>query len=437
MEPGEWTEVALDATEIIDWSIQSRLRIECHPGHLLPSSIHNSNAEMEQEGFDRFVMGTAASPGAQWEAAMLYWQYPADVRQQQPSEVASLFNTDFSMTSTKPHVTKQELATTLASDMIKSVRGSTATLHKLARNVVDGNNNRLREWQDAFRSLYFAWRRTLETKHGYCYAVLTHQIILFRPKIQPNGTVIPMVVMTSSTTDLRSSLKRVGIQLNSLPDHNRFDEETWAQPTKSTHKEISTPIRSDLEALRKAQAFGETAGADVSVSTKLGKRSTSRKVPALYMTGDDDCAAFFEIYMNSRDPNELPTLLSRRVGPFLHASIKNLRITHRREEHPISTASSSESCASLELRGPILPCAISELMQATAAKMSQDALSSGSSHSSKGEEIGSHYFVVQASQIDVSVYHSSCLLNDATNSNSVSTRLWDVSRNKVVTFKWE
>jgi hypothetical protein len=76
-------------------------------------------------------------------------------------------------------------------------------------------------------------------------------------------------------------------------------------------------------------------------------------------------------------------------------------------------------------------------MQATAAKMSQDALSSGSSHSSKGEEIGSHYFVVQASQIDVSVYHSSCLLNDATNSNSVSTRLWDVSRNKVVTFKWE
>jgi hypothetical protein len=437
MEPAEWTELALDATEITDWSIQPRLRIECHPGHLLPSSIHGK-AEMEQEGFDRFVMGTAASPEAQWEAAMLYWQYPPDVRQQQqPSEVASLWNTEFSIMSAKPHATKPELATKLANDMIKSVRGPTATLHKLARNLVDGNDKRRREWQDAFRSLYFAWRRTLESKHGYCYAVLPYQIILFRPQIHPDGAVIPMVVMTSSTMDLRRRLRRVGVQLYTLPDQTRFDEEMWAQPKISTNKEISTPIRSDLEALRKAQAFGETAGADVSVSTKLGKRSTSRKIPALYMTGDDDCAAFFEIYMNSGDPNELPTLLSRRVGHFLHASIKTLRTTHRREEHQISNAKNSENCASLELRGPILPCAISELMQATAAKMSQDAQSSGSRHSSKDEEIGSHYFVMQTSPIDVAIYNSSCLLNSATNLNSVSTRVWDVSRKNIVTIKWE
>lgn len=441
----EWNEMTLDSTDIIDWSIQNRLRVECHPGNLMPASIHHDGGDVEQEGLDIFLMGSSSlgpTPRGQWEAARLYWQYPADDRQPLTNEVATLWNSEFSSIPSKFLTSKQDQLTQLANDMVQAVRGPQARLQKLARNiVVDGNEKKRREWQDAFRSLYFAWIQTLESKKAYFYAVLPNQTILFRPQVQSDGVVVPAVVMTTSTPELRRRLNTAGVQLYTLSSQTRFDERTWAQPDNCCKSdEVSTPVRSDLEALRKAQAFGETAGADVSVSTKFGKRSSTRKIPSLFITGDDDCSAFFEIYMNTCDANELPTLLSRRVGGFLHASIKTLNVTHRREQYHSYTGScTNENNSTLELRGTILPCAVNELVQATAMLMMRDVSTNGNriNPSDNDGDVGSHYFIMKSSRPSVANNsNSSVHLNSVANMTAVSMRVWDASRDEVVTVKW-
>ena len=434
----EWKEVELNTTDIYDWSIQHRVRLECHPGQCLPASIQRSVEETEQEGLEHFIIGTtAATPHGQWEAAMLYWQYPADTRPLQTSEIASIWKSEFTTLPLKPPTSKPDSVIQLANNMMKAVRGPTATLHKLARDLDQSNIKRQREWQDAFRSLYFAWRRTLESKQSYFYALLQNQAILFKAQKQSDGTIIPIIVMTTSTLEFRKRLKKERIQLLDFQDQKPFDENIWAQsqPDIFAKQEISTPIRSDLEAIRKAQAFGETAGADVSVSTKSVKQTANRKIPPLYMTGDDDCDAFFEIFMNICVTNEIPTLLTRRVGRFLHASIKTLSVTHRREGHHIAKGSSDDNNATLELRGPILPCAINELMHATAAQMIDSA---GINFCSNDDtESGSYYCVLQSSEPDVAMNSGSSnnCFHHTPFLKSVSMRVWDISRKNVVTIK--
>ena len=433
-----WKDVELNTTDIYDWSIHQRVRLECHPGKSLPASIQRTNDDAEQEGLEHFLMGTTAStPHGQWEAAMLYWQYPSDIRQVQTCESASIWRSESTTLSLKPTTSKLDSATQLPDDMVKAVRGPTATLHKLARNLDQSNIKRQREWQDAFRSLYFAWRRTLETKQSYFYALLQNRSILFKAQKQSDGTIMPIIVMTASTLEVRKRLKMERIQLYNFQDNKLFNESIWAQsqPDIFAKQEISTPVRSDLEAIRQAQAFSETAGADVSVSTKSVTRTLNRKIPTLYVRGDDDCAAFFEIFMNIHDTNEIPTLLTRRVGRFLHASIKTLSVTHRREGHHMAKDSSCDNNATLELRGPILPCAINELMHATAVQITDSAGIEVCSNDNI--ESGSYYCILQSSQPDVVINHisSNILFHHTPCLKPVSMRIWDVSRKNVVTIK--
>ena len=78
------------------------------------------------------------------------------------------------------------------------------------------------------------------------------------------------------------------------------------------HATSATPpspaAAAELAALRRAHVFGNTVGADVSVSFRAGQRTTFdiaqqrrawAQVPALRVAGVDDCAAVAEYYANT------------------------------------------------------------------------------------------------------------------------------------------
>jgi hypothetical protein len=185
-------------------------------------------------------------------------------------------------------------------------------------------------------------------------------------------------------------------------------------------------VKAELAALRRAQAFGETVGADVSVAIKAknvaGPKVSLGTVPPLYITGWDDCAAFFEVYLNlgttcciplvrdlgktvaggkvdegvaldmasgnnrsqkpaaqqhreCRLPPDIPLLICRGVGPFVNSTMKTLTF-RRTVQYASSSPGSHEDShgyASLEVQGgPILPCAMMQLFRGLAQTMIAD-----------------------------------------------------------------
>jgi hypothetical protein len=164
-----------------------------------------------------------------------------------------------------------------------------------------------------------------------------------------------------------------------------FHEEDLDEKKPTTEDE-----EEELEELRRAQAHGETAGADVSIATKK-TFSKPKRVPPLCVVGEDGCGAFFEFFLNTFGRcdtwhtcnGDVPLLLSRKIGPFQHASLQTLAVSNRRMQN--------DPHATIELRGPILPCALQELVSTTARRMRQDTTEK--CHPSD-EKVGSHYFVV-------------------------------------------
>jgi hypothetical protein len=165
--------------------------------------------------------------------------------------------------------------------------------------------------------------------------------------------------------------------------------------------QLSSPdVHAELTALRRAQVMGKTVGATVSVSTSRFGRGQAKseyprkiamldRAPPLVLTGWDDCLIFAEAYANTLGlqvmdvvesttfidtasgkntckgvevalPNvhclsvDLPSLYSRSLGPFSHASLGSLAEQKRSREGAVA------------LTGPILPCANRQLVDSTA-----------------------------------------------------------------------
>jgi len=183
------------------------------------------------------------------------------------------------------------------------------------------------------------------------------------------------ILISSSNSEMRNKLRQMGAKVEFLEGIDglkpEFDDENafWSILEQSGHnstapeatKTTSPSIVAELVALRREQAMGKTVGADISFKTvaKAKNRKTRispRRLPPLVISGEDDCACFAEWYLNSygaltQDPNPLPVLLSRSVGPFLHASLKQSRFQRvaRFQEKP-----------ALLMKGFVLPCALRE-----------------------------------------------------------------------------
>ena len=248
---------------------------------------------------------------------------------------------------------------------------------------------------------------------------------------------VPEIIISSSTLELREKLRSMGVQLmlldhwHSLKRGSVFKEEDLTrslQPlstaVKLQQQDNSPSIQAELVALRRAQAFGQTVGADVSVRVhsraggghSLPSRSPKR-IPPLYMTGLDDCAAFFEIYYNTFGDiragnlqlpwktNELgqdvPLLLCRKLGPFLHSTVKSVRSTIRQTKTVALGESTSEPPAStaLCLEGYILPCAVRDLISASANVLLANEASRDVEEDISALEVeniaGTHHFTIR------------------------------------------
>jgi len=395
----EWQEGFLhqDSMGVVDWSIKRKLRLECHPASCLPTA-------------------------SDWQDARSYWQHPA----MYPLPM-SFQEADIEASQSTKEVSATMHPSLHLSDM---VRGRDALLHRLARQDPRlWKQRRNREWQEAFRSLYFKWIQQVEAlqqswengddvspqlvAHTYFYAMAPGQTILFRTSLEPSSDtekprIVPMIVLSSTTQHLRSKLRSMGAKLVYYHDRNvEFEEAVLERkkPEKVTEDETEE-VHQELEALRRAQAQGETAGADVSIATKTKATTVTspRSVPPLCLVGEDDCSVFFEVYLNTlgrhstwlKGNGDVPLLLSRKVGPFAHSSLQSLSVTSRREANDETT----DHHAAIELRGPILPCAMEELVCTATSRMVQDTPEKGQPSRGQEDDVGSHYFVVQAQAHD-------------------------------------
>jgi len=357
--------------------------------------------------------------------------------------------------------------------------------HKHSRSSALFWETRAREWREAVRSLYMIWMERIRQLNAilrgrnrsssssldecwvqqicdlYFYGTGQGHTVLFRVGVerhfqqQDDGStttlrLVPEIVLSSSTLALREKLRSMGVTLMLLDSWHgmkgEFEEEAMVRSTQSMaaaaaeasarQLEDSSPnIKAELVALRRAQVFGQTVGADVSVQVHAKKNGSNnlpsrspKRIPPLYMTGMDDCAAFFEVYYNTCGQmgmgklgsgnnnnnnnnkkahglsHDVPLLLCRKLGPFLHATIQSVRSSTRTSktfggggvkdhQQPPATTSSI-----IELQGHLLPCAVRDLVCASVnAMLADDSRRKVESEAceKKNETVGSHHFTVR------------------------------------------
>jgi hypothetical protein len=426
----DWEEAPLD--QILDWTIKAKVRLECFPPTCLPCCTF--------EGLQN------------WTKALQYWQYPVD------DSVACTEKLDSAPESTKGSAVATATSPShLAQRLVNAVRGSNAYIHNLVRSEDDLAPLRARRrWEDAFHSVHHLWLDKVEAgdANAYFYVTTCKQVILFRSSAA-HKEVLPMIAFSCTTREFRSKLHARDVKMYVLRGSTglaTFDESLWDPTLNGFAKELdkvdnnSQPeslVDTDLEALRKAQVYGETAGADVTVKAPSKRRQTGQ-APALFVVGYDDCAAVSTVLLNHiYDVANEPQIMSR-LGPFQHAILKSLVVSKQR---------TGPESAFVDLLGPILPCMIPSLAEAAASVMRHHA-AKGSPISDVDSGLGTHYFVLQAMQRSSSeasrdakcgllvnlngsrggVHHSTDVCVDM---DRVDVVVWDIARPSVVTYKLE
>jgi len=366
-------------------------------------------------------------------------------------------------------------ATTSHSEVGYEIRKKThnATTSNNTRNVCTGPTfsnmiyNRHKEWQESFRSMYILWveridqwnhligrtchqnrTKSLALPLPMFYALSLGQTILFTCA-RPSATsaeskkglyFVPQIILSSSTRSLRDYLRHdYDIQLY-VREGILFEEEedSNAKNNKESNGTHSNRNDDDNEHIRELRALRNTAhaGADVMILSPppVRKRKTREESKcAIIIYGVKDCHSFYEMYLNRignllRLPNseyrgaaklfrhndvDVPLLLNRSLGPFLHSCLSRLTVTSRKIHHEWmddvmikNDEALTNNHSSIELRGPILPCSVRELLASTILTLYADYSStlqenSQPEHFNKMRsplldevtDIGSHYFV--------------------------------------------
>lgn len=310
-------------------------------------------------------------------------------------------------------------------------------------------------WQECFRGLFEKWlsqiyefnSNTSEIASGIepsspsrcCFYTLSPgRTVLFRPAISTmhdaRPSLEPLIVISSSTKTMRASIRSMDIELKILNpnDHefgNQYHEATevvvddWMRSDEINNNVATEQVDQELEALRRATARGESVGAEVSISMlqkrkpKGSKSKSSFSFPPLIIQGHDDCMAFYELYLNTcgslipntndTDTSDVPLLLSRFLGPSKNMALRCLGTSViKGSQQQGSKASQQDQLSSVDLSGPILPCAVKDITCALAAYFSLHKklfysspglpLNNQNDERSAVDEniLGSHYFMM-------------------------------------------
>jgi len=419
-----WREASIQhgQAEILDWylpcSATTRLELECHPAQAL---THLLNCR-------------------EWNETLLYWTYssPSPTLSQRtagdggnanypgPAKSMDITKTtagDFVATGNKGDivgiksnstdtmassaiqkaVTDRDPSIDLANRLIRTVRqdpngassrpagrGMTAVADPMpiSRDALTSR----REWQQSFRSLYFHWYQQIQSEQNistaildyYFYCVTKDHVALFRVDNLANKA-LPRVLVSSAGESFLEDLRAVKVEsMTVLKEPNPSKHLLSDTNLSNKGNPMSPTVKADLDALRKAQHFGEVAGADISIKMKTSKseKPTSEESSKLAITlsGYDDVAAFFEVYYNrfgqthddiaSEDPTTLHRCLPdifapKELGPFLHGTMKSL------QAFPVRPKGSDTNVGNATIRGPvILPSVTRRLIALAVTKLS-------------------------------------------------------------------
>mmetsp|Transcript_7194 Transcript_7194/g.15692 ORF Transcript_7194/g.15692 Transcript_7194/m.15692 type:complete len:1058 (-) Transcript_7194:1645-4818(-) len=322
------------------------------------------------------------------------------------------------------------------------------------------------EWMEAFRSLYYAWMEKIDSlrlsmdnqlpssrildglARTYFYVVSPARTVLFRCKLSSFETdnadmmIEPMVVISSTSAELRSKLREMNVTIHILhrdksaePNDAEgavFHESVFEAKTESKlskHEEDEAKkVHDELEALRRATAHGHTAGAEITVSMKKQKSKIEEEVKddqicrPLYVKGDEDCTAFYEFLLNTKGKldltsvssspkSDVPLLIHREFGPTANCSLDTLSVVARRDDNywGLKAMKEQESKtvheavhSSIQLEGPILPCAVRDLLHSSICRLMLDKVRQNdcvdTGEDSPMELVGSHYLVWTATR---------------------------------------
>jgi hypothetical protein len=327
--------------------------------------------------------------------------------------------------------------------------------------------NRHKEWQESFRSMYILWVERIDqwndligrTRHQnrtkslalplpMFYALNLGQTILFTCARPPASSAeskkglyfVPQIILSSSTRSLRDYLRHnYDIQLY-VREGFLFEEEedSNVKNNKESNGTHSNRNDDDNEHIRELRALRNAAhaGADVMIISPppVRKRKTREESKcAIIIYGVKDCHSFYEMYLNRignllRLPNseycgaaklfrhndvDVPLLLNRSLGPCLHSCLSRLTVASRKVHHKWmddvmmkNDEALTNNHSSFELRGPILPCSVRELLASTILTLYADYSltlqdNSQPEHCNKMcsplldevTDVGSHYFV--------------------------------------------
>ena len=252
------------------------------------------------------------------------------------------------------------------------------------------------------------------------YAILPHQTILFRggyvdganssSNDAANHSIVPMIVFYSTTTCLRSKLKSIGVHLRVATQNKHFDTDSIDE--RKNFEVLYTESLIDASTATNGVSFGEGDAESVQsdldvmklvnndkdqVRVVVKKRNQQRipgkagsvRFPPQFVHSDDDCATVYELLLNTYGLSvgleetkasksgsasvalDVPLLLCRSLSPCMHTTLRTLSFSSRRNcgylnqmqtnGSNIQRDINSISKAALELRGPILPCALRDM----------------------------------------------------------------------------
>jgi len=331
------------------------------------------------------------------------------------------------------------------------------------------------EWREAFRSVFNSWRTRLRQLEGRrnsndstssgrlssldekcelpttdevlrCsfYSIRPEQVVLFRCGYIPvnvNGNVehciMPIIVFSSTTVQLRSMLSSMGIKMRVLREMDSkkengidfFSEENLkdidAQVQANAVSGDTESVHAELEAIK----WAENGNGNVTVAQKNKRRRLDDKTftSPLYCVGYNDCSALFELFLNtcglsvssgsspfedrfdSEIQSDVPLLLCRSLGSCMHFTLKTLCVSGLRDYGYMNQMKSSREKekqettdvrTTMELRGPILPCSLRDITCSLVDRMMIDKLQTRSVskqpfESSTAEDgVGTHHFAM-------------------------------------------
>lgn len=265
--------------------------------------------------------------------------------------------------------------------------------HQSGANVTQKQQRR--QWCQAFRSLYANFCKTIdlhdvvtddETSCSntvldcFFYCIGEEHVAVFcavEEKVWDRSVaeseeraVIPSILISDCSASFRQKLLDRGRHLfaTHTPDTGQPPEDSLfdflhdignplkgkdmypssPSPTATKKKAISPSTKADLEALRRARVFGESAGADVFVKIKNGAKeqsgasteSQNNDKKGIRLSGWDQVDLFFEVYLNTygeatslktdvdtvdNAQQRLPALVCpRQLGPFSNCTLKQL-----------------------------------------------------------------------------------------------------------------